>query len=224
MGIVIQFRHRASSSGVRTPKTDGSARKSKRLRAEDTTNISSAGIRPLDLQFQTAVGPTPDSSAAACTPPSASITCVTELSMTHNILTIGEKVKPHPKRLAPAMRSGDNPPMDSRDQIAKRLLAFQATTKFSGPEICEKIGAKANSWIQWTSEKYTRIIPKTYASKLCIKFELTLDWIYRGLPVSRVPDHIRDSDLAAPAPKRRRVKRKTILTAGEAEGLTSHKR
>jgi len=99
----------------------------------------------------------------------------------------------------------DNKSMDDRDKIAERLLAWQAVKKKTGAEICRSIGAPENSWIQWTGPNYERIIPIDFASKLCLNYELTLEWIYRGLPIARVPDDIRDSVLNKPAPKRRRA-------------------
>ena len=110
--------------------------------------------------------------------------------------------------MANGTRLADIGGMDPWEKIAERLLAFQVGLEKSGAEICRTIEVAENSWIQWTSPKYGRIIPPEHAAKLCSNYELTMDWIYRGLAASRIPDHIREKLLRKAESKRRKAARK----------------
>lgn len=208
MGTVVPLRHERSSPETSTPKIDGEARKFRWDKTFENAGKSLGGMRLRSFQFHTAGPETPANSAAAASPPIASMTCSTDVSMR---LISSQPVKLsslHQRKIASGAHVAENKGMDEWGKIAERLLAFQEGAGKSGAEICRSIGAPENSWIQWTSAKYGRIIPPEFASRLCLNYELTLDWIYRGLPVARIPDHIRDGILNKVETKGRKPARK----------------
>lgn len=75
--------------------------------------------------------------------------------------------------------------------ISHRLRATRESLGKSQAEICRDIDCQPNRWNQY--ETGERRITLEIADRLCRRFGLTLDWIYRGDP-SGLPN--RFSDLA----------------------------
>ena len=71
--------------------------------------------------------------------------------------------------------------------IAKRLEATREALGLSAAELCRQIDIKPNRWSQYESGE--RRITEEVASRLCDRFRLTLDWIYRG-DASGLPRHV----------------------------------
>ena len=64
--------------------------------------------------------------------------------------------------------------------VAKRLILTRDALNRTAAEICREIGCKPNRWSQYESGE--RRITLEIAERLCDKYGLTLDWIYRGDP------------------------------------------
>lgn len=62
--------------------------------------------------------------------------------------------------------------------IAKRLQMTREALELSKAELCRGIGCKHPRWSQY--ESGDRRITLEIADKLCEKYGVTLDWIYRG--------------------------------------------
>ena len=78
-------------------------------------------------------------------------------------------------------------PNDWKREVGARLEATRLALGFDHQaDMCREIKAEPNTWNQW--ERGVRLIDLGVAIRLCSRFGLTLDWIYRGdmagLPLS----------------------------------------
>ena len=82
----------------------------------------------------------------------------------------------------------ENEPMPlTNKSIAKRLEMTRDALGKSAAEICREIRCKPNRWSQY--EGGDRRITLEIADRLCEKYGITLDWIYRNNP-SGLPKEI----------------------------------
>ena len=74
--------------------------------------------------------------------------------------------------------------------IARRLTETREILGLSQAELCREIKIAPNRWSAYENDTKKRKITLQVAIKLCDRYGITLDWIYRGDP-SALPSHIR---------------------------------
>lgn len=177
MGIVVKFRgHRRSPGGTRTPKTRGSIRPSSRAKI----NENLAGIRRLTFQLETARADVPATLAAAVVPPSSEITFSTDVSIPGQYPQIMDKSSIHETGIEGGSPFPDNPVVDSRGKVNQRIRDMLHVEGLSQAGLCKAIGEPKTKFNNYINDSSTNLIPPDVATKICDKFDLSLDWIYRG--------------------------------------------
>lgn len=68
--------------------------------------------------------------------------------------------------------------MDNAKTIGKRLVVTVEALDMKPAELCRQIGVAPNRWSQYA--RGDRRITLDVAVKLCERYGLTLDWLYRG--------------------------------------------
>jgi DNA-binding XRE family transcriptional regulator len=157
-----------------------------RWRAKSTKSSQrSAGMDLRAFQDETVDAVVPQYSATSPVPPSASIISSQFVSMPpitrrpreSQVLTTGEKKV----SLEPAKIRGM---ADQRKVVARRLTMTRKALGFDGwggqSEFCRQLGIETNVYNPF--EKGTRKITLEVAEKICDRFGVSLDWIYRGNP------------------------------------------
>lgn len=183
MAVILLFARHASTS--RKPKTAGSAHKPRFVSSLETIRKLSDGIPPRDRQLLTADKPTPINSATARVPPKASMTSSTELSMPDDSSRSVILSRVHDGCMDGDENINSNNKMDPADQIARRLdlfLKVQAMPpdRLTVAEIAEWFGLTEPAISNY--RRAIRPLNIEFADALCDKFQLTLDFLYRGDP------------------------------------------
>lgn len=174
----------------RIPKSDGSNCLPRRASSAEKTEYCSEGIRPRVFQLDTADDPTPASEAAAAVPPNASIMESTVLSTDCDYSHSVNLSSVHTLEIAPACELAIIHSMDSPRMIARRLTETREILGLSQAELCREIKITPNRWSGYENDTKKRKITLEVAIKLCDRYGITLDWIYRGDPAA-LPSHIR---------------------------------
>lgn len=193
MGIVIRFprrrRHtRASATGLmpKTPGSTGSAHFS------DKISEYSAGMRPRIFQFETTRGSTPAISEVAVVPPRAKMRLSTdaimpltnpryvELSSLHGM----EVETPRIGRFNLSM--GDY----SRDKTAFRLQVLRDALDMTQAVIGRPVDCSSSRWSNFESLQQKHNLDIDVACRICDRYGVTLDWLYRGIML-RVDDALK---------------------------------
>lgn len=65
-------------------------------------------------------------------------------------------------------------------EIAERLIAVRLANELEQSELCQSLNIQPNTYSQWESGKKRPNLDD--AMRLCERFGVTLDWIYRGDP------------------------------------------
>lgn len=191
MGTVLRFPRHSRSSGTRTPKTHGLIRQPK---ASENTKENLAGIRSRAFQLDTDLGSTPATLAAADVPPSSEMTLSTELSMTTQYPQNMESSSVHETLIEGDPAPTHNLVVDSRGVINQRIRDLLQIKGLSQTALCVAIKEPKTKFNNYLIESSTNLIPPDVASKICDKFEVTLDYIYRG-KFSLIPPELRDEIL-----------------------------
>ena len=82
--------------------------------------------------------------------------------------------------------------MDSSKAIGRRLRIWMRSRSISAAAVCKEIKCDRNRWSQYQNGK--RRITEIVANKLCDRYGLTLEWIYRGKPTAEIPDALRSME------------------------------
>jgi len=182
MILLFPVQGRASLKG-RIPKSDGSASLPERCKNSAKIECKSEGMRPRERQLETAGGPTEANLAASDVPPTASITASMVVSMAPEYSQSVNMSSVHIPAIENSCEPGTIHRMDSPKKLRKRLLETQKALGIkTKAEFCRKTGIRPNAWTQFTTENDDELRPITLecAIKICDRFNLTLDWIYRG--------------------------------------------
>jgi hypothetical protein len=184
MGDVVRFpdhQTRASSVTGRKPNTDRSACFPSRDNSSENVAKCSDGMNFRVFQLETAGRETRAKAAAADTPPTASTTASTELSMQLDTSRNVNLSSLHVMAVDFGRFGGFHKAMrQTKKMIAKRLIETREALGLRATDICKRIGCAANRWSQYESGE--RRITYAVADRLCDEFGLTLDWIYRANP------------------------------------------
>lgn len=70
-------------------------------------------------------------------------------------------------------------PEEWRMAVGKRLKATRLALGLSQAQICRSIDVTPQRWNNW--ERGKRPLDLTAAVALCVRHDLTLDWLYRGV-------------------------------------------
>lgn len=193
--MILQFpiyrsRHvRTSDSEVtgRMPNKVASATLPARSRASAKIEYCSAGMRPRVFQLETADGPTLAKRAASALPPKASMISPTVLSMPYEYSHSVNMSTDHISEIEAGCELSIIHTMDTAKSVAKRLVQSRDALGIKSAELCRQIDVAPNRWSQYENGK--RMITLPVAVKLCGRYGLTLDWIYRG-DRSGLPQHL----------------------------------
>jgi len=184
--MIIQFPH----AFTRKPKTDSAGFLPTRFKASEKTRKYSGGMYSSRIfQLDTAVVPTPASSAAAFWPPTASITSDTVLSIppyktrsvdcqaVHNMVIEN-------KRSVACYAS-----MDNNKMIGERLRSLRkhfGNGRESQELFARRFGVEKTAWSNY--ETGVRPVPVELADRFCRDLGISMDWLYRGngvaMPIS----------------------------------------
>lgn len=185
MSIVVAFpkarRHERASAVAAIPKTAGAAAGLRAARkASAKISEYSEGMRPRDFQFETADMPRPVMREAAATPPIASRTSSTVLSTECDYSRFVNMSTVHESAIAGTVETAIIHAVDTVKTIARRLTQSRDALELNAADLCRQISIAPNRWSQY--ERGDRRITLQIAIKLCERYGLTLDWIYRGDP------------------------------------------
>lgn len=148
------------------------------------------GIRPRAFQLLTADAPTPPIRAASASPPTASITSSTVVSMDSEYSRFVNKSRVHTLEIVTYCELRPNIGMGRTPKdVANRLLAFQIGMGLRPVDICERTGIGRNAWSQYTDLDDKRRITVNAVYKLKDAYGLTLEYVYDG-DESRLPQDI----------------------------------
>lgn len=179
MGMVVDFARHATSR--LKPKTLRSNSKPRRSSSAEKITKYSGGIAPEAFQLLAADLPTPAISAAAVDPPSASMTCSTEQSMTLNSSTNLNLSRVQNIEIESSHHVNFYRPMASkRDEIAKRLRFLPKTFGMQDQDFARSIGVSKTTWSNWNSEKRDERITADAAMQLWIVHRIPMEWTYLG--------------------------------------------
>lgn len=204
-GKVVRFwgHTRASAAGLK-PKMAGSACLLCFANASEKIKKCSGGMKPRVFQLLTADMPTPATPAAAAVPPTASTMASTVLSMPLDSSRIVNLSSLHASAVDYCQAGRfDSGRMEPLRTTADRLRATREILEpghGGASALCEKIECSTTRWSNFEGGK--RRITLDVAVKLCDRYGLTLDWIYRGDP-SGLPQRLNIP--WAPTAERRRV-------------------
>lgn len=77
----------------------------------------------------------------------------------------------------------------SRNETAFRLLILRKAFELSQEEIGEKAGIGKTGWSNYESAGQDRLIDVLVAARLCDRYGVTLDWIYRNVALG-IPENV----------------------------------
>lgn len=184
--------HARTSSGraAAMPKTAGSAAFPTLANASEKIIALPAAILPRAFQLETAEVPTPANFAASASPPTASMTASTVLSMDSDYSRFVNKSRVHTLEIVTYCELRPNTGMGRTPKdVANRLLAFQAAMGLRPVDICDATGIGRTAWSQYTDPDDKRRITVNAVYKLKDAYGLTLEYVYDG-DQSRLPQDI----------------------------------
>lgn len=190
---VIQFRrrHARASTEAFIPKIAGSTSLPSAPSASVKAKKYPAGTRPRAFQLETTRLSIPTKSAAADVPPKASIICSTDVIMLSSSPQIVDLSTVHGIVVESSALSRPNLWMAalSRDATAHRLLVLRTMTGQSQEQMGGTVGCGKTAWSNYESPGQDRLIDVAIAVRLCDRYGVTLDWIYRNIAFG-VPEQV----------------------------------
>jgi hypothetical protein len=173
--------HARTSSGRAgvIPKTAGSAVLPSARSASEKSIALPEAIRPRAFQLLTADAPTPPIRAASASPPTASMTASTVVSMDSDYSRFVNKSILHTLAIVTNCELRPNMVMGRTHQdVANRLLLLERLIGLKAADICRKAKIAPNAWSQYTDPEGKRRITLGAAYKLKDAYGVTLEWIY----------------------------------------------
>lgn len=180
--IKVKFRRHARTSARLKPNTAGSASFSMAARASENVINFSGGMAPRFFQLLTAGMLTPAKDAAAALPPTASITSLTELSMSAKYSHIVKMSIIHIKAVdeCPELCLKSYMGETLKIAVGKRLrMSREALGQKSG-EFAESVGCKGPAYSQY--ENGDRMLNPEIAVRIHQKYDIPLPWLYEANP------------------------------------------
>ena len=193
MGEIVRFPGHFGAL-ARTPKTEGSARKRSRSKTREKISSKSEGMRLRDFQLVTACTVTSASSAAAFGPPTALMTCSTELSMAGEYTRSVYSSRLHGPEIEDDGVPRDNWRMDDPVVIKRRLRDAAAAVGLNNAQFAESLGITPQRWWNIYGDKGPNDLAVELAVEMRRVHGFSLDWIYCG-ELSHLPTHLRDKIL-----------------------------
>jgi transcriptional regulator with XRE-family HTH domain len=72
--------------------------------------------------------------------------------------------------------------MDSKEIVGQRVDIWLEATDRTAAEVCDELGIGEPKFSQWRNGRH--MLSLDIAVALCTNYGLTLDWLYRGIPVN----------------------------------------
>lgn len=193
------------------PKTRRSSRRSPTASAN--TKKCLCGILPADLQFDMELRTTPASLAAATTPPRASITSSTVVSMSSYNSGSLKKSRVQDSGIENSKSLIFHGVVYRfKEEVAFRLRLLPGVLGLAKGELADLMGISPSQWSNYTKPGASELIPPHNTAQLERVFGITASWVYHG-NISTIGDVALRSRLAGAelnppaAPKKRRPKR-----------------
>jgi len=83
------------------------------------------------------------------------------------------------------------------EAVSRRLELLRRALDLTTTEMCRRIGSDSGGSLWTNYEMGRRVISREHAIRLCEKFGVTLEWIYRGLEVAEIEPKLKKALIEA---------------------------